>query len=137
MPFVKGHKLAKGRPVGTKNHPDVSTLKQLLSESFNENRVWVKGMISNMLMDCRKHLSVLNERIAACNEDEKEYTANLRFLVTTRSCLLEDFKWLLTLKASLEPKEVKGDLQVTHSVEGLLSRIDYAERQGNVVPSKN
>lgn len=103
--FEKGHKLSKGRPVGSKNSSDLNSLKILLSETFSENRPWIKECISQMLNDLRKHLNELNKRISEVKEDDKEYTSNLRFLCVTRSTLLEEFKWLMQLKANFEPKD--------------------------------
>lgn len=103
--FPKGHKFSVGRPKGSKTNPGLNTLKGILSECFNENRPWIKECIKQMLNDYRKHLNEINGRIAVLDEKEKTYASDLRALCGVRTALLEDFKWLLQLKASFEPRD--------------------------------
>ena len=120
--FKKGKPKTGGRQKGVLNKEDRSNLRSILNESFRENRPWIKECLAQMLNDCRKHLTEINTRIANVDEKSDEYTGTLRFLVATRTALLEEFKWLLSLKASLEPKNVEvsgpngGDIPIPQLV---------------------
>ena len=109
MGFVKGNKFAKGRPKGSKNKEDLNSLRILLQESFHSNRLLIKNTINEMLKSFDHQVTELNKRIAESKPDDKEYTANLGYYARVKSNLLEEFKWLMQLKASLEPKEVKAE----------------------------
>jgi len=109
MAFKPGHKLSKGRPVGAKNKEDYNSLRKLLAENFSENRILIRHTLNEMLKNFNHQIVELNERIANADPNETEYTANLRFYASTKSSLLSEFKWLMELKASLEPKEVKNE----------------------------
>ncbi len=128
MPFVKGNKITRK---GVKNNPDINSLRNLLEESFSENRPWIKECISNMLQDYRVHLTEINKRIAAVLPTEKEYTADLKFLCNTRTALLEEFKFLLMLKERMEPKQVNAKLDANFKFEHLLELAKTAETDFN------
>lgn len=125
--FTKGNKLGKGRLVGSRNNPDLNSLRKLLEESFSENRPWIKECIRLMLTNIKSQMTILNDAITK----EKDAT-QIGFYARQRSSLLEEFKWMLTLKATLEPKEVNADIKVSHSVEDLLATVSTAERLANV-----
>lgn len=131
-PFVKGNKLSKGRPLGSKNNPDLNSLRKLMEENFHDNRVIIKEMLQSMLMDMRPQVKAINEKIVALDIHSESYLSDYRYYTNMRSNLLEDFKWLMELKERLEPKEVKADVNVTYTAEELISRFDAA-----LTPSAN
>lgn len=94
----------EGRPKGAKNKPDRSSLREILKDTFNSNHWRIKGALSTFLNDTQDQILSLNELIKV----EKD-TTNLAHLCRTKSALLSEFKWLMELKASLEPKEVHMD----------------------------
>lgn len=100
-PFVKGHKLGKGRIKGSKNNPDIASLKVLLEDAFLRNRSAAIAKIDAMF----------------------------------QKASLKDFKWLCELKASIEPKQLRADVNVNYSVEHLLDVVEAAERHS--LPSIN
>lgn len=48
MPFVKGHKLAKGRIKGSKNNPELASMKKLLEDAFLRNQSAAIAKIDQM-----------------------------------------------------------------------------------------
>lgn len=48
MAFQKGHKLATGRPLGTKNNQDLASLKYLLEQAFTRNSFKAMAKIQAM-----------------------------------------------------------------------------------------
>lgn len=124
--FQKGNKHGKGRIAGSKNNPDLSSLKAIMAEGFQENRPWIKECIMQMLNSFRKQLTLLNEELDNGTPDEKRVAA----ISKQRYYLLSEFKWLMELKERLEPKEVKGDINVTYTAEELLSRYDASLMPG-------
>lgn len=127
MKFQPGHKLAKGRIPGSKNNPDLNSLRKILEENFHENRPWIKECMTQMLNTLRKQLSELANTL----ETQNLTPAEAVILARHRSIMLEEFKWLMELKASLEPKQIKADLNITYTAEELLNRFDAANLSPN------
>lgn len=127
-PFVKGNKLSKGRPKGVKNNPDLNSLRKLMEENFHDNRVIIKEMLQSMLMDMRPQVKTINENIVALDLHSDSYLSDYRYYTNMRSNLLEDFKWLMELKERLEPKQIKGDLNITYTAEDLIERFDISRQ---------
>lgn len=108
MPFNK-HTKGPGRPKGSKNKEDLNSLRKLMEESFSANRLLIKSTIEEMLTSFNHQVKELNERIARADKNTDDYTSTLKYLSNTKSSLLEEFKWLMNLKAQLEPKEIKAE----------------------------
>ncbi len=105
--FEKNHKLSQGRPKGAKNKEDLNSLRKLLEGSFHDNRLVIRDMLDAMYANTKKHIEELNRRIAELETTDDLYTDKLRDWTHARTSLLREFKWLLELKASLEPKSVE------------------------------
>ena len=99
--FKKGHKLSGSRK-GIPNKEDLNSLRKLLEESFSKDRLVVKSMLSTMLTSTEKMVNKITEDM----EKEKD-PIHSATLCRARTNMLEDFKWLMNLKASLEPKQVE------------------------------
>ncbi len=69
-----------------------------------------------MFTDMREQIKAINDKIVALEIHSTNYLSDYRYYTQMRSNLLEDFKWIMNLKASLEPK----NLAVEHSgtIEG-------------------
>lgn len=105
-PFVKGNKLSKGRPKGSLNSQDFNSLRKLLEEGFSDNRLVIRQMITAMFTNTSKAVEKISVQIENCTDPLEIAT-----LCRARSNMLEDFKWLLNLKAGLEPKQVEAPPQ--------------------------
>lgn len=122
MLYVKGQSGNRaGKPKGIKNNPDLNSLRKLLEESFSENRPWIKECISQMLNGMRKQLIKINEQL-----DQELDNKQVSELSRQRYFLLGEFKWLMELKAQMEPRELKADVNVSYTAEDLLERFDIA-----------
>lgn len=97
MKFGNGQK--SGRKKGGKNNADQNSLKIIMEECFHSNRPAIKEMLNRFCMDTKKQIDDFNERILA----EADFI-KFKALCSMKKELIEDFKWMMELKSSLEPK---------------------------------
>lgn len=81
-----------GKPKGTKNHPDLNSLKSILGDCFSRHRLVILNRLERLIIE---------------SED------------------INDFKWLMNLKASLEPREVTVEAPQTNQIILIRSEKPY------------